>query len=477
MSQQAMTRRGFLKLSVAAAAGAVVAACQPSTPAGGGQPPEVKPTEVPVEATVPAEATAVPAGPKSVSLLFYWLTGDMTWVDRNKPLMERFQQENPGYTVEQLFPPSGMSWIEKFQAMIAAGEPPDLADTGMDQYSFADRGVFRDLQPLIDRDGVDVSDEDPIAMKSFYHRGKNLQFGFPHSMNSEPICWFNRDLFDAEGVPYPPQSWDDASWTWEAYVDLAKRMTKDTNGDGKPDQWGGAAPMYYYNAPYIFGGDWANADQTEVLVNKPEAVKGFQIYEDAMYKDKYAPTPEAQQLLQSGFMSGRMAMGFGGTWDVAGFRTIKDFKWNAAPCPRDSARPADAPRGNHVFPDALVMSSVKQVEETWTLFKWMLVNKTNHLEWSWKVLGMFPARKSLLPDYMALAQKDLPDLKWDVLADSWTHGNYCFIFLNANYSEIDSFIRANIWDQLTTNAMTAQQAIDQAMPELTQLIVGGATGQ
>lgn len=462
------SRRSLLSLPLALGAGAALAACQATAPATSG---EATSAPAAVE-TVAVEPTAASSQP--VSLLFYWLTGDMTWVERNEALMKKYMEENPGKTVEQLFPPSGMSWIEKFQAMIAAGEPPDIADTGMDQYSFADRDVFRDLQPLMDRDGVDLSDEDPIALKSFHHYGKGIQFGYPHSMNSDPICYFNKNLFDAEGVAYPPQSWSDASWTWEAYIDLAKKMTKDTNGDGKPDQWGGSAPMYFYNAPYIFGGAWTNDEQTEVWLDKPESIRGFQIYEDAMYKDQYAPTPEAAQLLQSGFMSGKLAMGFGGTWDVAGFRTITDFEWDAAPCPRDSARPEDAPRGNHIFPDALVMSSVKQVEESWDLMRWMLLDKENHMYWSWDVLGMFPSRSSLIADYVAKAKAELPSLNWEVLSESWLHGNFVAININTNYSEIDSFIRANIWDQLTANAMTAEEAIKKALPELGPMILSGA---
>ena len=467
MAKRKQTRRDFLRLTVVGAAGAALVACQGAAPEGaGGTAGEA--------GGAAGEAVAPPAaGAEPASLLFYWLTGDMSWVERNKPLMAKFVEENPGYSVEQLLPPSGMSAIEKFQAMIAGGEPPDIADTGMDQYSFADRDVFRDLQPLIERDGADLSDEDPIAMQSFYHPGKNIQFGYPHSMNSA-VMYFNKDLFDAAGEPYPPQSWDDPSWTWEAYKDVAKRMTQDTDGDGRPDQWGSSAPLYVYNAPFIYGGAWTNEDQTEVLLDRPESIKGFQLYQDAMYTDAYAPTPEAAQLMQSGFMSGRMAMSFGGTWDVAGFRTIQDFGWDTAPCPRDSARPEDAPRGNDVFPDALVMSSVKQVEQSWTLLKWMLLNEENHLYWSWDVLGMFPSRSSLVPEYLRRAQESLPGIAWEVIAESWAHGNLDILFINSNYSEIDSFIGANIWDQLTLASMTAEEAITQALPDLEPLILSGA---
>src|SRR4051812_46708667 len=43
--------------------------------------------------------------------------------------------------------------------------------------------------------------------------------------------FYNKKLFKAAGISSPPK-------TWSEFVDDAKKLTKDTNGDGKPDQWG-----------------------------------------------------------------------------------------------------------------------------------------------------------------------------------------------------------------------------------------------
>ncbi|NLT41942.1 MAG: hypothetical protein GXX93_04675, partial [Anaerolineae bacterium] len=65
-------------------------------------------------------------------------------------------------------------------------------------------------------------------------------------------------------------------------------------------------------------------------------------------------------------------------------------------------------------------------------------------------------------------------IAWEVIAESWAHGNLDILFINSNYSEIDSFIGANIWDQLTLASMTAEEAITQALPDLEPLILSGA---
>jgi multiple sugar transport system substrate-binding protein len=43
--------------------------------------------------------------------------------------------------------------------------------------------------------------------------------------------YYNTEMFKAAGIEAPPE-------TWEEFVSVAKKLTKDTDGDGKTDQWG-----------------------------------------------------------------------------------------------------------------------------------------------------------------------------------------------------------------------------------------------
>ena len=45
--------------------------------------------------------------------------------------------------------------------------------------------------------------------------------------------YYNKDMFDAAGIPYPDDTWD-----WAKLVEVGKQLTKDTDGDGTTDQWG-----------------------------------------------------------------------------------------------------------------------------------------------------------------------------------------------------------------------------------------------
>ena len=44
------------------------------------------------------------------------------------------------------------------------------------------------------------------------------------------IIYYNKKIFDEAGVPYPPTKWTEA-WTWDEFVNVAKKLTKDKNGN------------------------------------------------------------------------------------------------------------------------------------------------------------------------------------------------------------------------------------------------------
>lgn len=49
---------------------------------------------------------------------------------------------------------------------------------------------------------------------------------------------FNRDMIKQLSMEAPDELYKKGEWTWDNFMKLAKAATKDTNGDGKIDQWG-----------------------------------------------------------------------------------------------------------------------------------------------------------------------------------------------------------------------------------------------
>ena len=63
-------------------------------------------------------------------------------------------------------------------------------------------------------------------------RYEESQYALPYE--SVPTLMFvNKTLLNKEGIRIP-----DNNWTWDEFYNICKRLTKDTDGDGKIDQFG-----------------------------------------------------------------------------------------------------------------------------------------------------------------------------------------------------------------------------------------------
>jgi multiple sugar transport system substrate-binding protein len=227
-------------------------------------------------------------------------------------------------------------------------------DTGADLYwidqnnmALASEGVFMNLNDCV-KDAPagsagDVKDYYPgILSVNQYDGGL---YGLPW-IAQPVVVYYNKDLFDAAKVDYPKDG-----WTWDDFTKIAKELTKDTNGDGTPDQYGfinnGWPP------PYIFvwqaGGDLISPDFKSVPIDSPEFLDGFKFYLSTAYNPEMSPSKEviAEQGFDEMYKAGKVAMFMGGAADDKDYapsfkvgvihvpanpktKSITTFAWNAS---------------------------------------------------------------------------------------------------------------------------------------------------
>ena len=212
---------------------------------------------------------------------------------------------------------------------IAAGAPPDIiGPVGFRGfYSYGDQ--LLDLAPYIASSGFDTSDLDPALLEA-YKEGFGGQVGIPFAIYPSFI-YYNKDLFDEAGLPYPPQKvgdkYDGKDWNWDTLTDLAEKLTVDKAGNDATsasfetaniDQWG-----YYMQwtdprgwATQRGAGQVVGADGNAAIPDN--WVEAWQWYYDGMFKDHFIPTgtENRSDLLgpDNAFQSGRVAMDFVHLW-------------------------------------------------------------------------------------------------------------------------------------------------------------------
>ncbi len=101
--------------------------------------------------------------------------------------------------------------------------------------------------------------------------------------------YYNKDMFDKNHIPYPDETWD-----WNKYLEVAKKLTQDTDGDGKIDQWGTTLDMWWQDYVYANGGTIVGNDpktgDVVCTLDQPAAYEDRSSWRDLMNKYHVAPT-------------------------------------------------------------------------------------------------------------------------------------------------------------------------------------------
>jgi multiple sugar transport system substrate-binding protein len=80
----------------------------------------------------------------------------------------------------------------------------------------------------------------PMAIvDAMTYQGRRYGFGVDYSaVHPVGFAAYNRTLLEREGLPDPYGLYKAGEWTWDAATEIARKATKDTDGDGVIDQWG-----------------------------------------------------------------------------------------------------------------------------------------------------------------------------------------------------------------------------------------------
>lgn len=236
--------------------------------------------------------------------------------------------------IDVLYEPSpGRQYEEKILTALAADEPPDvfLLDSKLIP-TFTNKKILLDLGPIAQQLGIDTSLWFSNAVQ-IAQRG-NALYAFPKGF-TPLMMFFNKDLFDRAGLAYPA-----GDWTWNDYLSIAKKLTRDLDGDGTTDQFGTSFSNYFYfwiTWVWSAGGDVVDPQGLRATgaLNSPSTEEALTFLIDLQKRHKVAPnTGSWVQSEKTGinvqlFMNGRIAMILDGHWRLPRLlRQIDEGKLN-----------------------------------------------------------------------------------------------------------------------------------------------------
>ncbi len=290
-----------------------------------------------------------------------------------KPSLDRFT-EKTGVKVQL----EVIGWNDLYNRILTAvtsGDGPDVLNIGNTwAVTLQETGAFEPVEgALLEA----VGGKDRFLQTSWSTGGADGKtptsvplYGLAYNM------YYNPKMFKEAGIEKPPVTWDE-------FVADAKKLTKDTNGDGKPDQWGftAAGASVSANSHQAFvrglqnGGSLFDQDGKPTF-DSAEQVKGVKQWIDLMATDKVMSPSDAEisdgaQKVDN-LINGKAAMLFDQS-PVKNFEARGFTDWAVAPVPMMAAG-ASGPEGtqSHVAGINLsVFKNSKNKENAIKLAGWL----------------------------------------------------------------------------------------------------------
>jgi multiple sugar transport system substrate-binding protein len=446
---------GFVAIVVAACGGST-ATTAPTTAASAAAPSTATSAEPASPGASSAASPAAYSGPPATIKYSIW--GDPQEITSQKAIADAFHAANPNITVDVDVSDWDAYW-DKVQTGIAGGAAPDVF--AMDGPLFPDyqsRDVLLDLKPMIDRDGYDLTQLADQGVADFT-TADGGQYGLPRDLNTI-VLYYNKDMFDKAGIPYPDDTWD-----WAKLRDVAKQLTKDDNGDGKVDQWGFYTETTDMENDWLSlvwqnGGDVLAPDGKSTVLDTDQAAGGIQFLQDLIWKDKVMPDPAISAETGDAFEQGQAAMEANGSWLVP-THTAAGINFGVAPLP---AGPAG--RFTSVNPTgAVVYKGSKNPDAAWAFAQYLASPAAQQQLMQLK--ASLPVNKEVLAGPYASSFDGA-----QVFADSLAYAK-----LKPSFKGYDEFA-TTLQEELDTNVFntpnkTAKDALASVVPALNALLAGG----
>lgn len=271
-------------------------------------------------------------GPAEITLQIHW-DAESPRGKAIRVILDEFEKQHPGIKVRLM---GGSGDDRKLLTQITGGNPPDVIETAYRNVRVLAKAKI--LRPLDKLAGNRDAFYGPLWNLGLY---EDRLYGYPWFGHTIQLV-YNRRLFEEAGIREPPGTWDDL-------YETAGRLTRDTDGDGKPDRFGlSLVGKQHPDITWLFsmflhqaggklvekrGGKW------RVAVNSPEGRRALDFY--VKLTREVCPPGVGNKMggdVMADFRNQVAAMEFQGPWGVTDI-------WRQADKNRFPVAAAEAPAG------------------------------------------------------------------------------------------------------------------------------------
>ena len=381
----------------------LVGACGGTTASGSVAPPGSDAPVASGDASPPAEsppaATPLPVTgtqPDEGDVVIRWYcclgTGDAPeQVEVELQVAEAFNASHEGIHLQfEGFVYTGAR--DALATQLASGNGPDIVGPVGIGGAEAFHGQWLDLQPHIDRTGLDMS-QFPEATVDLYNAGGEGQLGIPYAVYPS-VLFYKADMFKEAGLAEPPHEWNsdytmpDGStkpWDYDTVREIAKFLTVDESGKDATEegfdpakivQWGFEPQRddLRQTGAYFGAGAFMAADGKTVQIPEPW-VAAWKHFYDGIWTDHFSmtgPIFETTDINPAGypFCAGKVAMSTNYLWSTYCISDAGD-DWNMAATPSHNGTTTAAFNAD----TWRIMKSSKNPEQAFEVLQYLLANE------------------------------------------------------------------------------------------------------
>lgn len=283
-----------------------------------------------------------------------------------RALYAEFEAQNPGIRIQVEGIPGSQEYVSKVLLSHVARSAPDIITLDASSSAvFIENGVLRDLTPFLSKSASFNLDDYYPNVVDIARRGERL-YAIP--MDFTPmVVYYNKDLLDAAGVPYPR-----AGWTRDEFLQTAKALTRPGQYGFKFANWMPGWVMWLWNA----GGDVVQSDANGNWVargvfDSPQNVETVAWLRDLIAVHRVSPS--LSMTAASGvdpFANGEAAMEISGHWALVGYKQapkINVDRIGVAPLPTELGKPVTV-----MYESGLAIGAhCKNPEAAWKFIEFM----------------------------------------------------------------------------------------------------------
>jgi multiple sugar transport system substrate-binding protein len=264
-------------------------------------------------------------------------------------LVDKFNQLHQDIQVESLYVGQQDQQTPKILAAVVGKAPPDLL-----WYNPTIAGQLVELDALLPLDEMlekspIKAEIDPALYASMKYKG-NI-WSVPFATNNVGI-FYRPSLFKVAGITELPH-------TWQEFAQVAKKLTRDTNGDGRTDQYGMFLPLgkgeftVFTWLPFMWsgGGELVSDDSQNAaaidLEDNQGAIAALQFWRNLITDGSAILSGPERGYETDDLLAGKVAMQLNGPWTLGQFqKTGVDF--DVFPIPVGQ-KPATVIGGENLF--------------------------------------------------------------------------------------------------------------------------------